>query len=119
MNNRKLEIPDGWEPRAHKIYKFLCSQILLQYEWCFYGRVYTTDLSVKAYVKGFEFKGWIKILRTPNGKFVIYFYNQNGKTELRSVRNIKPNDLMITLRANLDGEGDIWEKVKKNRVTCT
>ncbi len=113
MNNRKLEIPDGWEPHGHKIYKFLCSQIMLQYEWRFYGRVYCCDCSLKAYVKGFEFEGWIKILRTPNGKYVIYFYHQNGKTELRSVRNIKPKDLVITLRANLDGEGDIWQKIKR------
>ena len=113
MNNRKLEIPDGWEPGGHKIYKFLCSQILLQYEWRFYGRVYCCDCSIKAYMKGFEFEGWLKILRTPNGKYVIYFYNQSGKTELRSVRNIKPKDLVITLRANLDGEGDIWQKIKK------
>ena len=111
-------VHDKLIPRGHLIYKYLSSQMLLD-EWFFSNRISCLDCSLKAYVKGYAFKGWIKIRELPNGTFAIIFYTKDGKREIQHITKIKKKDLIKTLRANIDGEGDFWAKVKKNRVICT
>ena len=97
--------------QASRVIELLKSRVLLQYEWG-YKNPHSLINGMSFMVDGEAFCGTVKIIaQSYEDTFEIYLINKHNEL-VRKISGVTEKDLVITLRANIDGS-DSWKKIWK------
>lgn len=102
---------------TYRIYHLLKSKVLLQYEWGYHApQTLYNGMSFK--VDGVIFKGMVKIrVQSDDDLLTIYFVNEDNE-QVRKICGVHDDELIMILRANIDGSDswkEIWKKYYKEK----